>query len=257
VEEQRGDRAAAIHSHQSAIAMAPREEHFRLSLGAELLKYQEYQAAVSVFQQAAELFPSSPRIYVGLGMAFYFMEKYDDSVAAFLQADQLDNGAGRALGYLAATQVDNPAGPMPAALEAICDRAKSPKAEPAAVTWCSALLLRKAYLADDRAAGPDILRRLRLEAKLEPGDPVATCSLGQALEWTEQFAEARHWLEICIRLRPNSTEAHYRLSRVYLALGLKHAAAEQTALVDTANAERDEHQSIANTFADEMLVPSR
>jgi tetratricopeptide (TPR) repeat protein len=255
VEEQRGDRAAAVHSHESAIAMAPREEHLRLSLGAELLKYQEYQAAVSVFQQAAELFPSSARIYVGLGMAFYFTEKYEDSVSAFLHADQLDSGGGRALNYLGATQVDNPAGPTPAALEAICVRAKTPKAEPAVVTWCSALLLRKAYLADDRAAGPDIIRRLRLAVKLEPGDPVATCSLGQALEWTQQFAEARHWLEICVRLRPNSTEAHYRLSRVYLALGLKHAAAEQTALVDTTSAERDRQQSMTNTFADEMLTP--
>ena len=46
IEEQRGDRSTAVHSHESAIAMAPQEERFRLSLGAELLKYQQYQAAV-------------------------------------------------------------------------------------------------------------------------------------------------------------------------------------------------------------------
>jgi Flp pilus assembly protein TadD len=256
VEEQRGDRAAAVRSHESAIAMAPRDERFRLSLGAELLKYQDYRAAVSVFQQASVVFPNSARIYVGLGMASYFMEKYDDSVAAFLRADKLDGGAGRALNYLGATQVDNPAGPVPAALEAICGRANSGKAEPAAVIWCSALLFRKAYLADKQAAAADIIRRLRIAAKLAPADPVASCSLGQALEWTQQLAEARHWLEICVRLRPNSTEAHYRLSRVYLALGLKQAAAEQAGLIDTPNAERDQHQSMANTFADEMLIPN-
>ncbi len=247
VQEQRGDRAAAVHSHESAIAMAPQEERFRLSLGAELLKYQQYEAAVPVFQRAAGMFPDSARIYVGLGMAFYFTERYEDSVAAFLRADQLDGGSGRALSYLGATQLDNPAGPAPAALVAICARANS-------ASWCGALLFRKAYLSDDRAAAPEILRRLRFAAKERPDDAVASCSLGEAMEWTQQLAEARHWLKICVRLRPQSTEAHYRLSRVYLGLGLKQAAAKQTALIDTANPQSDQRESIANTFADEMLT---
>ena len=134
--------------------MAPQEERFRLSLGAELLKYQQYEAAVPVFQQAAEMFPDSARIYVGLGMAFYFTEKYEDSVAAFLRADQLDGGSGRALNYLGATQFDNPAGPAPDALAAICNRVDS-------ASWCGALLYRKAYLSDNRAAAPETGGRRR------------------------------------------------------------------------------------------------
>lgn len=70
VEEQRGNRQTAVHDHENAIAMAPEEERYRLSLGAELLKYGDYQPAVLVFQQAAALFPNSARIYVGLGMAY-------------------------------------------------------------------------------------------------------------------------------------------------------------------------------------------
>ena len=89
------------------------------------------------------------------------------------------------------------------------------------------------------------------QLRQRPDDAVASCSLGEALEWTQQLAEARHWLEICVRLRPQSTEAHYRLSRVYLGLGLKQAAAEQAALIDTANPQSDQRESIANTFADE------
>ena len=100
IEEQRGDPSAAIHSHQNAIALAPGEERYRLSLGAELLQYGNYEPAASVFQQAAELFPNSARIYVGLGMAYYFMDEYDDSVAAFLLADKLDGGPERAIDYL-------------------------------------------------------------------------------------------------------------------------------------------------------------
>jgi len=253
VNEQKGDRSAAIQSHEKAIALAPSEERYRLSLGAELLKFESYASAASVFQQAAELFPNSARIYVGLGMADYFMEKYDDSVSAFLRADKLDNGSSRPLGYLGATQMENSAGPAQSAVDTICARADSGSEQSAAVVWCGALLFRKAYLADDRSAAVAIVQRLHQAAKLVPADPVTNCSLGQALEWTEQLAEARHWLEICVRLRPNSAEDHYRLSRVYQALGLKQAAAEQAMLTESANSERDQHQAMTDKFANEML----
>ena len=257
IEEQRGDLSAAVHSHQNAIALAPGEERYRLSLGAELLQYGNYEPAATVFQQAAELFPKSARIYVGLGMAYYFMDKYDDSVAAFLRAEKLDDGPGRATSYLGATQVDNPAGPIPAAVDAVCGRADSHPAESATVTWCGALLFRKAYLAGDQSAAPDVIRRLRVATRLAPRDPVANCSLGHALAWAEQLAEARHWLEICVRLRPDSAEDHYRLSHVYQGLGLTQAAAEQADLTIKANAEQDQHQALAKKFAQEMLDQSK
>ena len=257
IEEQKGDLPAAVQSHQNAIALSPREERYRLSLGAELLMYRNYQPAVAVFQQAAKLFPNSARIYVGLGMAYYFIEKYDDSVSAFLHANTLDGNAGRALSYLGATQVDNPGGPNPGAVDAVCARANSHPTEAATVSWCGALLFRKAYLAGDQSAAPDAIRRLRNAARLAPTDPIANCALGRALEWTEQLPEARHWLEVCLQLRPDSAEDHYRLSHVYQRLGLTHAAAEQADLTNKANSVQDPHQAMAKSFADEMLGQSK
>ncbi|MGB8011882.1 MAG: tetratricopeptide repeat protein [Terriglobales bacterium] len=257
IEEQKGDLSAAVHSHENAIAMAPHEERYRLSLGAELLKFGAYEPAVSVFQKAADLFPNSARLYVGMGMAYYLTEKYDDSVSAFLHAEELDGRSGRAISYLATTQLENAAAPSAAAIDQICGRAKSHPTDSALVTSCSALLFRKAYLADDRSAAPDLIHRLRFAARFAPRDPVANCSLGHALEWTQQLAEARHWLEICVRLRPDSAEDHYRLSRVYQELGLKQAAAEQADLTDKANAQRDQHQAMADKFAHEVLGQSR
>jgi tetratricopeptide (TPR) repeat protein len=252
-EEQKGNFASAVHSHQNAIDMAPQEERYRLSLGAELLAYKSYEPAALVFQKAAELFPNSVRIYVGLGMAYYFLEKYEDSVDAFLRADKLDGGSARAMSYLGATQVVSPTGPLPAAVNAICGRADSTAAEATTVVWCAALTFRKAYLAGNQSSAPDVIRRLRVAAKLAPDDPVANCSLGQALAWTEQLAAARHWLEVCVRLRPDSAEDHYRLSRVYQGLGLKQAAAEQADLIDKTNPEQDQQLEIAKKFAREML----
>lgn len=261
VEEQRGHRPAAVHCHEQAIALAPGEERYRLSLGAELLKYGDYPPAVSVFQQAAASFPNSARIYVGLGMAYYFTENNDESVAAFLRADKLDGGSGRVLAYLGSTQVDNATGPAPAAVDAICGRADSPDTsnagQSAAVLWCGALLFRKTYLAGNQSAALDVLRRLRMAVNLAPHDAVANCSLGRALEWTEHLEEARHWLEVCVHLRPDSAEDHYRLSRVYQGLGLKQEAAKQAELTDKANAERDQHQAIADRFVEEVLSPSK
>ena len=257
IEEEKGDAPAAIQSHEAAVKLDPRQEKYRLSLGAELLKYGRYESAAAVFQKATELAPNSARIYVGLGMADYFMEKYDESVAAFLRADQLDGGSGRALNYLGATQLDSSAGPTPTAVSAICRRPDAGDAKPATDTWCSALRFRQAYLAGDRSAVPDIIRSLRAAATLAPGNPVANCELGRALEWTGQLADARRCLEICVRLKPDSTEDRYHLSRVYQGLGLKQAAAEQAALIDKASGAQDQDHALAQQFAHEVLGSSK
>ena len=253
IEEQRGNPVAAVHNYQTAISLAPGEERYRFSLGAELLKYQTYEPAVSVFEQAAKLFPKSARIYLGLGMVYYLMERHEDSVAAFLRAAELDPGSGQAISYLGGTQLHNALGPVPAAADAICSLADTSKAKPATVTWCGALLFRKAYLAGNQAAAPEIIRRLRTATRLAPDDPVANCSLGNALEWTQQLAEARRAMEICVRLRPDSAEDHYRLSRIDARLGLAQAAAEQAELTRKSNAEKDQHQAMAKKFVYEML----
>ena len=254
IEEQRGDFSAAVDSHEKAVVLAPQEERYRLSLGAELLENQAYASAVSVFQQASELFPNSARSFVGLGMAYYFLEKYDESVSAFLRADKLDGESGRAIGYLGATQLESPTGPTPAAVQAVCAHADSNRAK--SLTWCGVLLFRKAYLEGNQAAALDLIPQLRAAAKLAPNNSVAICSLGRAFEWTEQLTDARHWLEICVRMRPNSAEDHYRLSRVYRGLGLTKEAAEQADLTDKSNAANDQRQDIAKKFAQETFGQS-
>lgn len=256
VEEAQGERSAAIHSHEKAVALAPDEEKFRLSLGAELLKYRDYKPAVAVFEQASVRFPNSARILVGLGMAQYFLEQYDDSVSSFLHADELDQRSGRALAYLGGTQVENPAGPNPVAVDAICRRADASSKESAATTWCGALLFRKAYLAGDQSAAPDAIRRLRTAADLDSRDADASCALGNALVWIHQMSEARHWTEICVQLRPDSPGDHYRLSRIYRELGLKQEAAQEARLTDLANTEQAHQETIADQFAREMVGQS-
>ena len=256
IEERSENFPAAILDHHKAIALAPNDERYRLSLGAALLEYRDYMGSAKVFLQAAELFPNSARIHVGLGMADYFMEKYDDSESAFLRADQLDARSGRALGYLGATQADSTTGPSPTAVQVICDRADSHPENSTAVTWCGALLFRKAYLAGDLSGARAIIPRLRTASKFAPGDAVASCALGRALAWTEQFAEGRHWLEICVKLRPDSAEDHYQLSRVYQALSLKQESARQEALIFKIKTDQEQREVMAQKFAHEIIESS-
>jgi tetratricopeptide (TPR) repeat protein len=253
VEERRGDSSAALRSHQNAVTLAPKEERYRLALGAALVKYRAYAPAAEAFEQATRLFPNSARAYVGLGMAEYLIEKYDESVSAFLRAAQLDSDSERALSYLGATQVESPAGPSPSAMNAICGRAETHPRSSISVTWCGALLFRKAYLAGDQPGAQAAILRLHSAATLAPKDPVANCYLGRALMWTGQNAEARPSLEICVQLRPESAEEHYRLSRLYQEMKLKQPAAEQDALASKLSAQPDREADVAQKLTREML----
>lgn len=257
IEERKGDRAGSIQSHRNAIRLAPDDENLRLSLGAELLKYRAYEDALLVFQQAAKLFPTSARVLVGLGMANNFLENYDESASDFLHADQLDGNSGRALGYLGSTQMEIPTGPTQSAVDAVCTRAASHPAEAIPVSWCGALRFRRAYLADDKSVAPDVIKHLRLANRLAPANALTNCYLGQALQWAGQMTEARHWLEICVKLRPESAEDHYRLRQLYQALGLTEAAAEQAALTAKANSKQGQTQELTDHIAEEIVGSER
>lgn len=253
VEEQRGDSAAALRSHQAAVTLAPKQERYRLALGAALMKYRAYEPAAEAFEQAVSLFPSSARAYVGLGMAEYHTEKYDESVAAFLHADQLDSDSDRALNYLGATQAESPAGPSPSAIDAVCRRAEIHPRSSGPLSWCGALLFQKAYLAGDQQGAQAAIRRLLFATRLDSEDPVANCFLGRALEWTGQIAEARRPLEVCVQLRPESAEEHHRLSRLYQEMKLKREASEQDTLAAKLSAQPDREEDVAQKLAKEML----
>jgi tetratricopeptide (TPR) repeat protein len=233
IEEQRGNSADAVRDHENAVRLAPSEESYRLALGTALLRAHAYQRAEDVFQQAIQSFPASSRSYVGLALAEYMMEQYESSATAFLRGDELDGHSGRILNYLGSTQMESPSGPSPQAIDTLCARAKAQPRDPVAVKWCGALLFRKSYLAGDQPGSVAAIAHLRSAAILAPRDPLASCFLGRALFWDQKLAEARHWLEACVRMQPDSPEEHYRLSLVYQQLNLRDDAAKQAALAET------------------------
>jgi predicted Zn-dependent protease len=252
IEEGRGDSVASVHAYQKAIDLNPHEEQYWLSLGGELLKYQTYEPALLLFQQAAKLFPQSPRVYLGLGMAAYFRDQFDDSASALLHANELEPQSELAVSYLGVTQTHRPDGPNPAAVAAICSSADSSAARPVASSWCGALLFQSAYLANNQSKAQQAIRRLRVAATLSPSDPVAICSLGEALAWSEEWTAARTQLEHCVRMLPNSALDHYKLSHVYRKLGLTQAAQAEADLTKKATGETNQRDDLSKKFVYEV-----
>jgi hypothetical protein len=115
-------------------------------------------------------------------------------------------------------------------------------------------MFRRAYLAGDYAAAEEAIPRLRLANRLAPRNPVASSSLGRALAWAHQTSEARHWMEVCVGLRPDSTEDHYQLNRIYQKLGLKSAAAHQAKLITKLSAEKVGEPSLAQKLSAEIIA---
>lgn len=230
IQEQRGDALSAVHSYQAAVTLEPDVEQHRLTLATELLRHQTFDAAIVVLEQAAGLFPQSVHTKILLGLSYYLVDRSPDSIRALLEATKLDSKDGLAARYLGEITLQDSATPDPVAVKRVCAFADAHAVAKTANALCGGVLLRVAQDTGDTSRRPEILRRLRASVRIAPDEPVARCQLGKALEWSQQWAQARTQLEKCVRQDPDSPEGHYRLARVYRRLGFTTLASEQTSL---------------------------
>ena len=113
IQEARGDNLAAMTSFQQAVALAPTEERYRLSLALEFIRHKNFDAAKAVLQQAKDLHPDSWRISFALGMVEYFAGNEETASGILLHAAKLSPDPPVALKYLGDIQMDRAAGPDP------------------------------------------------------------------------------------------------------------------------------------------------
>jgi tetratricopeptide (TPR) repeat protein len=248
IQERRGDSLVAVHSYQAAVALEPNMEEHRLALARELLKHQTFDAAIVVLDQSAELFPQSIRIKILQALAYYLVDRSADSIRTLLGATKLDPKDELAARYLGEITLQDTAAPDPAAVAQICAFADEHPSSKSAGAICGGVSLRVSEEAGDVSHRPEILRRLQQAVRIAPKEPLARCQLGKALEWSQEWQQARTQLEKCVSLEPSSPEGHYRLSRVYRQLGLSSLAKEQTALQqDALQREAEESTRRTNT----------
>jgi len=247
IQESRGDNLAAVRSYQAAVALAPNEEKYRLSLAVELIRHNSFEAAKAVLKQAEDLHPTSWRIQLALGMVEYFAGTDDEATRFLLHAAEFAPEPQVALRYLGDIQMDRASTPDPAAVARLCEYSDRQPKDAKMQYYCGALLLRRDYAAGHKTNADEILRRLRASASLLPKDASPHCQLGKAYRWLERWQEALSESETCARLDENSADAHYRLAQIYQHLGKSERSQEEMKLYDAAskrladeNARRDE-----------------
>lgn len=247
IEEARGDNLAAVKSYQSAVAFAPDEEKYRLSLALEFLRHKTFDPAKVVLEQAREAHPNSWRIPFTLGMLQYFEGKEEDATPILLQAADLSPEPSVVLKYVGDIQMDRAAGPDAEVVLRLCQYADLHPKDATMQYYCGALLFRRDYAAENKTNMPDILRRLNAAATHLPKDPSPHCQLGRAYRWLEQWHKTLQESEICVRLDPDSAQAHYRLAQIYHHEGDEARAKQEMSLyeedskrVADENARRDE-----------------
>lgn len=215
IEEAQGDSLSAVHNYQSAVVLAPNEEKYRLSLAVELIRHKNFDGANAVLKQAADLSPKSWRVQLALGMVEHFSGTDQQASRILMQAADLAPRPEVALKYLGDIQMDQSSPPDPAALSRLCKYSDSHPQDGNFKLYCGAIMFRRDYASGAKDDAAEILRLLRAASALLPNDAAPHCQLTQVLRWMEDWRSALSESESCVRLDPNSAEAHYRLAQLY------------------------------------------
>jgi len=243
IQEKQGNALEAVHSYQAAVNLEPTEERYRVVLGLELLRHQTFDAALVVLNQASILFPKSVHIKILTGLTYYFVDRSADAIQTLLESTQLDPQDETAAHYLGDITLQDTSTPDPNAAAQVCRFADQHPRDKVVDAFCGGILLRLASDSGDPSQRADILRRLKHAARIAPKEAVSRCQLGKALEWSEQWSEARTEMEACVRLDGSSPDGHYQLARIYRHLGLNHLAEQQTSLQKAAAAHQSEESA--------------
>ncbi len=235
IQEARGDNLAAVQSYQAAVALAPNEEKYTVSLAVELIRHENFDAAKVVLKQAEALEPQSWRIEVALGMIEYFAGTDEEATRYLLRAADLAPEPELALKYLGNVQVDRASAPDPDAIARLCEYSDRQSKDGQMQLYCGASLFRRDSVSGDKTHAPEILRRLHAAAALVPKDASPHCQLGKAYKWLDQWQEALVESQICARMDPDSADAHYRLAQIYEHVGQREQKQKEIKLYEAAS----------------------
>ena len=252
IQEARGDNLEAVKSYQAAVALAPNEEKYRVSLAVELIRHQNFDAAKLVLKEAENLQPNSWRIQVALGMVEYFAGTDDEATRYLLHASDLAAEPELAMKYLGDIQVDRSSPPDPGAIAKLCEYADRQPKEGQMQFYCGASLFRRDSVSGDKTHSAEILRRLHSAAALLPKDASPHCQLGKAYRWLGQWQDALVESQICARMDPDSADAHYRLAQIYEHVGQPEQKRKEIKLYEAASTrvadENARRQATMKTF---------
>jgi tetratricopeptide (TPR) repeat protein len=210
-----GEFHEAVPDLKQATASDPKNLPFRLMLAQSCLATEQYQCVLDVYHEILMLNAESVEADMLAGEALDGMKDHDGAIQQFRNAVKADPKAPNAhfgLGYLLWTQGKYE------------DAAPEFQAELANVPENVQAL---AYLADSQmqlgrgeAARPLIERAIRLDSAME----LPHLDLGILNADAGRREEALDELKMAAKLNPNDVNAHWRLARLYQAMGRKDEA---------------------------------
>lgn len=247
IQEARGDNLGSVHSYEAAVALAPNEEKYRISLAVELMRHKSFEPARAVLKQAEDLHPDSWRVQFGLGMVEYFAGSLQDAIKTLLKSAAIAANPEPVLEYVGQIEIDEAGAPDSSAVAGICEYGGAHRNANKIQFYCAALRFHRDYTAHDPAHAAEIVRDLKASVRTLPHDAAPHCQLGKAYRWLERWQDSLRESEICARMDPNSSDAHYRLAQIYQHLGQQQRVQEEMKLYEAAssrladeNARRDE-----------------
>jgi predicted Zn-dependent protease len=223
-EQQKNFTGAGKHFSR-AVELEPSEENAWL-LSLELLRHWTFDAAAIELQAASAKYPDSKRLRIGLGTAFFGDAKYPKAISVF--ADLLES---------------DPDNAMYAELLGVSCNAVLPEARPRCATLVH---YAQVHPADTRASASAAgfllsekdsesqrpLARKLLENALaaDPRLPEAQFQMGTFLQDDGMWKDSIPYLERAIKLKPDYSQAHYRLALAYGRTGRKQEGQKEIEL---------------------------
>jgi tetratricopeptide (TPR) repeat protein len=219
IDENKKDFRSAILHFSRALELEPNEENV-WELGVELLRHFTFAAAAREFEAAAVKFPQSARIRLGLGAAYFGEENYDEAIPVFadlLKADK-DNPLYAELLGMSCTTVTQGNNPQ---CTVLLEYAQAHPGDAKGATYAASMLLR-----EEETEQKSHLERKLLDSAIavDPRLADAQYDMGVLKQNQSDWAGSIPNLETAVRLKPDFTEAHYRLALAYWRSGRKEDA---------------------------------
>jgi tetratricopeptide (TPR) repeat protein len=215
-EEKLGSYQRAAEHYARAVELDPTEPNV-WALGVEFLRHWTFDPAIKEFEAAQKKFPNSTRIKLGLGAAYFGGAKYAESIPVF--ADLLGADPNNALyAELLGMSCTAVAGSNKERCSALVDFAQAHPRNAKVGTYAASMLLTESPDSDRTALAGKLLASA---LGVDPGSADAHYQMGLLKQNQGDWAGSVPSLEKAVALKPDLSQAHYRLALAYWRTGLK------------------------------------
>lgn len=223
VESTRGNHAQALAAYRQAAMLQPKSDDYQLDYATELAVHSNPNEALKIFVAGVKSFPNSATWWMGLGGCYYLVGKYKEAAESLLRASQL--AAGNSSVYALLGLAYDAAGPLKKTIaQRLDDYLEKHPSDALSHYFYGKILIDQ----NQGKAGSNLeqaQRELNKAVELKPDLAQAHLELAKLLQMRGDTRAARTQLETVVKLNPESSDAYYRLIRVYRKLGQPQEAA--------------------------------